>query len=52
VVPVKSGANITAGVEVEVGTSGQAITKASGIAVGIALNTVTSGADVPVALYN
>lgn len=51
VVPVRAGANITAGQEVEVGTSGQAIPLASGKAVGIAVDSATSGADCPIALY-
>lgn len=51
VVPVKAGANITAGQEVEVGTSGQAIPLASGIAVGKAFDSAASGADCPIALY-
>lgn len=51
VVPVTAGANITAGQQVEVGTSGQAIPLASGIAVGKALDDAASGADALIALY-
>jgi hypothetical protein len=51
VLPVKAGANITAGNAVEVGTNGQAIPLASGIAVGIAVDSASSGADCPIALY-
>lgn len=51
VVPVTAGAAITAGVEVEVGTGGKAITLASGKAVGRALTTAANNADVYVRLY-
>ena len=51
VVPVTAGAAITAGVEVEVGASGKAITLASGKAVGRALTTAANNADVYVRLY-
>ncbi len=51
VVPVKTAGNLTAGVEVEVGANGQAVVLASGKAVGIALDTTTSGEDCPIALY-
>lgn len=47
IVPVTSGAAITAGAQVEVGTAGKAITLASGIACGKAVTTA-SGADVDV----
>lgn len=51
VVPVTAGANIAAGAEVEVGSAGQAITLASGKAVGMCLTAATSGADAMVRLY-
>lgn len=47
IVPVTSGAAITAGAEVEVGTAGKAITLASGKSCGKAVTTA-SGADVDV----
>lgn len=50
VLPVTAGANIVAGVAVEVGTSGQAITLASGIAVGIAETAAVSGQDARIRL--
>jgi hypothetical protein len=43
VLPVTAGANIAAGAAVEVGTNGQAITLASGVAVGVAETAATSG---------
>lgn len=63
VLPVKAGENITAGQEVSVGTDGQAIVHvpqaltgnaesiAGPYAVGVAVDSASSGADVPVALY-
>lgn len=48
---VTAGANIAAFAEVEVGTNGQAITKASGIAVGYAVTAATSGGDAEISLY-
>lgn len=51
VVPVTAGANIAAGAEVEVGSNGQAITLASGKAVGMCLTAATNGADAMVRLY-
>lgn len=48
---VTAGANITAFAEVEVGTSGQAIPKASGVAVGYAVTAATSGGDAEISLY-
>lgn len=51
VVPVTAGANIAAFAEVEVGTAGQAITKASGVAVGYVETAATSGQDARVYLY-
>ena len=52
VVPVTAGAAVTFNAEVEVNASGQAITKADGVAVGRALSTATgSGQDLFVKLY-
>src|SRR3954468_5155373 len=51
VVPVTAGGTVTAGQQVEVGTTGQAITLASGIAVGLAVTSATSGNDVFVKIY-
>lgn len=52
VVPVTSGAAVTAGTEVEVNASGQAITLSTGKAAGIALSTTSgSGQDLYVKLY-
>lgn len=51
IVPVKSGAAIAAGVEVETDANGQAITLASGVAVGLCLANCTSGADAEILLY-
>jgi hypothetical protein len=51
ILPVRAGANITAGQEVEVGTDGQAIPLAAGIAAGRAVDSAASGADCPIALY-
>ena len=50
-VPVPATANITGGAQVEVSTAGQVVTLASGIAVGVAEDSVSSGADCPVTLY-
>lgn len=51
IVPVKAGANIATGAEVEVGTGGQAITLASGRAVGRCLTAASSGDDAMIELY-
>ncbi|MFF0546944.1 DUF2190 family protein [Nocardia thailandica] len=51
IVPVTAGGAITAGAEVEVGSSGRVITLASGNAVGKAVETGTNGADVLIAVY-
>jgi hypothetical protein len=51
VVPVTAGANIAAGVEVEVGANGQAVTLAAGKAVGYCMTGVLSGADAEILLY-
>jgi hypothetical protein len=48
---VTAGANIAAFAEVEVGSNGQAITKASGVAVGYAVTAATSGGDAEISLY-
>ncbi len=48
---VTAGGAIPAFSEVEVGTNGQAIVKASGIAVGYAVTAATSGADAEISLY-
>lgn len=48
---VTAAANIAAFAEVEVGANGQAITKASGVAVGYAVTAATSGGDAEVSLY-
>ncbi|GAA3781229.1 DUF2190 family protein [Micromonospora maritima] len=50
VVPVTAGGTIAAGARVEVGSNGQAVTIASGIAVGIAMTGATSGNDAIIAL--
>lgn len=50
VVPVTAGANIVAGAAVEVGTNGQAITLASGVAVGYAESAAVSGQDARICL--
>jgi hypothetical protein len=52
IVPVTCGAAVTAGAEVEVGTTGRAITLAAGKAVGKALSTTTAAdTDLFVQLY-
>lgn len=48
---VTAGAAITAFAEVEVGTDGKAIPKASGVAVGYAVTGAASGADAEISLY-
>ncbi|GGL09690.1 capsid cement protein [Nocardia jinanensis] len=48
---IVAGANLTAGAEVEVGTAGKAIPKASGVAVGYAVDTATTGALAAISLY-
>lgn len=50
VVPVTAGANITAGAAVEVGTNGQAIPLATGVAVGYAETAAVSGQDARICL--
>jgi len=51
VVPVTAGGAITAGAQVEVGTDGKAVALASGIAVGIAVETGSNNNPVFVALH-
>lgn len=51
IVPVTAGGTIAAGAEVEVGSSGRAVTIASGKARGRAVEAGTSGNDVFVELY-
>ncbi|MDO0975991.1 DUF2190 family protein [Mycolicibacterium frederiksbergense] len=51
VVKVTAGGNIAAFAEVEVGTSGQVVTIASGVAVGYALTAATSGNVAEIHLY-
>jgi hypothetical protein len=51
VVQVTAGGNIAAFAEVEVGSNGQAVTKASGVAVGYAVTAATSGGDAEISLY-
>jgi hypothetical protein len=51
IVPVTALGNITAGVELEVGTAGQATTYSAGVKVGRALSAGSAGADVWVELY-
>jgi hypothetical protein len=51
VVFVNAGGNIAAFAEVEVGSNGQAVTKAAGVAVGYAVTAATSGNDAEISLY-
>lgn len=54
VLPINAGAAIAAGAEVEVGTNGRVITKASGIAIGVAIDDcAATGTDLDafVSLY-
>ena len=50
IVPVMAGGTIAAGARVEVGTTGQAVTIAAGIAVGIAVAGATNGVLAQIAL--
>lgn len=50
IVPVMAGANLTANQRVEVGTNGQAVVLASGIAVGTVVTAATSGNLAQIAL--
>jgi predicted RecA/RadA family phage recombinase len=52
VLPVTAGAAITAGAQVEVGTAGKVITLASGVAVGIAVETGSTDVDCMIAFYD
>jgi hypothetical protein len=52
VVKVTANGTIAAFAEVQVGASGQAVTKSSGVAVGYALTGAVSGADAEISLYN
>jgi predicted RecA/RadA family phage recombinase len=51
IVPVTAGGTIAFGAEVEVGTSGQVVTLASGKAVGMAVEAGTNGNDIHIRLY-
>lgn len=51
VVPVLAGDNITAGQEVESDANGKAIPLATGTPAGVAVDSASSGADCPIALY-
>jgi Uncharacterized conserved protein (DUF2190) len=51
VVRVTAGGTIAAFAEVEVGSAGKAVTKASGVAVGYALTGATNGTDAEISLY-
>jgi hypothetical protein len=50
IVPVTAGGTIAAGAQVEVGTNGQAVTLASGKAVGTCCDGATNGNDARIAL--
>lgn len=50
IVPVTAGGTIAAGARVEVGTNGQAVVLASGIAVGTCVTGATNGNDAQIAL--
>jgi hypothetical protein len=51
IAPVTAGGTIAFGAEVEVGTSGQVVTLASGKAVGQAVEAGTNGNDILIRLY-
>ena len=51
VVPVTAAAAITAFQEVEVGANGQAVPRATGVAVGYAITAAALGADAQISLY-
>jgi hypothetical protein len=51
IAPVTAGGTIAFGAEVEVGTSGQVVTLASGKAVGFAVEAGTNGNDIFIRLY-
>lgn len=50
IIPVTAGGAIAAGAQVEIGTGGKVVTLASGVAVGLALETGTTNNDVLIAL--
>lgn len=50
VVKVRAGAAIAAGVDVEVGTNGQAVTRTTGVVVGYTITAAASGTDAEIAL--
>lgn len=51
ILPVTAGGAITAGAQVEVGSGGKAVALASGIAVGLALETGSNNNDCMIRLY-
>jgi hypothetical protein len=51
ILPVKAGANLTAGQQVQTDATGQAIPLAGGVALGYAMDVATSGLDAEIALY-
>jgi hypothetical protein len=51
VVKVAAGGAITAGAEVEVGSSGKAVAKSSGVAVGYAITGASNNTDAEISLY-
>jgi hypothetical protein len=50
-VPITAGANITAGQQIQTDATGQAIPLASGIALGYAIDSASSGNDAEIHLY-
>lgn len=50
IVAVAAGGSITAGTQVEIGTGGKVVTLASGVPVGLALETGSNNSDVLIAL--
>lgn len=52
VVPVTAGANITAGQEIESDAAGKAVPLATGLALGLAIDDASSGADSQIKLYS
>jgi hypothetical protein len=51
ILPITAGGTITAGEEVEVAATGKVIALASGIAIGVAMNSCTVDTDCEVSLY-
>lgn len=51
ILPITCGANITAGVEVQTDASGRAITLAAGKAIGLALDSASSGNECEILFY-